>query len=222
MEAVMDIEKARFNMVEQQIRPWEVLDPTVLGLLKTVRREQFVPPAYRALAFADLEIPLSAKAVMLAPKVEARLLQEAAVKRSDRVLEVGTGSGYMAAMLAALAQQVTTVEIDRALAEQAKKNLAAAGLDNVTVEIGDGLKGWPAHAPYDVIVVSGAVAELPQALLEQLKPGGRLVAIIGQAPLMRAELVSRGADGGLSAVVLFETETALLANAGAATPAFVF
>jgi protein-L-isoaspartate(D-aspartate) O-methyltransferase len=218
----MDYDKARFNMVEQQIRPWEVLDPTVLNLLMTVRREEFVPAPYRALAFADVEIPLSGKAVMLAPKVEAKLLQDVHLKKTDRVLEVGTGSGYMAALIGALTQDVTTVEIDRGLAELARKNLERAGVANVRVEQGDGLKGWAAKAPYDVIVVSGGVPAVPKALLDQLKPGGRLVAIVGTAPLMRAELHSRDADGAISAVTLFETETAQLANAPKPAPAFAF
>lgn len=222
MAQAMDYDKARFNMVEQQIRPWEVLDPTVLNLLMTIKREEFVPAPYRALAFADVEIPLSGKAVMLAPKVEAKLLQDVGLKKSDRVLEVGTGSGYMAALLGSLTQEVTTVEIDRALAEQARKNLEHAGLANVRVEQGDGMKGWPAKAPYDVIVVSGAVPAVPKALLDQLKPGGRLVAIVGEAPLMRAELHTRDEDGAFSAITLFETETGLLANAPKPEPAFAF
>lgn len=221
MTATIDMDKARFNMVEQQIRPWEVLDPEVLGLLMTVRREDFVPPAYRALAFADVEIPLSAKACMLAPKIEAKMLQDLALKKIDRVLEIGTGSGYMAALLGARAQEVVSVEIDPALAAQARKSLQAAGATNVVVEQGDGLKGWPARAPYDAIVVSGGVAEIPAALLAQLKVGGRLMAIVGEAPLMRVELVSCTGKDAFSTVVLFETETALLANAGR-KPEFTF
>ncbi|HEY5764000.1 MAG TPA: protein-L-isoaspartate O-methyltransferase [Rhodocyclaceae bacterium] len=218
----MDFDKARFNMVEQQIRPWEVLDPTVLGLLMTVRREDFVPTPYRQLAFADVEIPLSDKAVMLAPKIEAKMLQDVGLKSTDRVLEIGTGSGYMAALLASLTQEVTTVEIDRGLAEQARKNLEAAGIANVRVELGDGLKGWPAKAPYDVVVVSGGVAAVPEALFEQLKPNGRLIAIVGTAPLMRVELYTRDAEGAITSVTLFETETPMLANASRPAPAFAF
>lgn len=208
----MDFEQARFNMVEQQIRPWDVLDPEVLHLLMTVKREDFVPAAYKSLAFADLELPLSATARMLAPKVEAKLLQELAVRKSDRVLEIGTGSGYMAALLASRAGEVVSVEIDKALAEQARKNLHNAGFANVTVEVADGLKGFAAKAPYDVIVVSGAVPAIPDELLKQMKVGGRLVAIVGEAPLMNAQLVTCVAEGSYAVVNLFETLTDLLAG----------
>lgn len=201
----MDFEQARFNMVEQQIRPWEVLDPEVLSLMMTVKREDFVPAAYQSVAFADLEIPLSDKARMFAPKLEAKLLQELEVKKSDRVLEIGTGSGFMAALLASRGGEVVSVEIDKALAEQARKNLQHAGFNNVTVEIADGLKGFPAKAPYDVILVSGGLSELPSELLGQLKVGGRLAAIVGQAPVMHAELVTCTGEGNYTTVVLFET-----------------
>ena len=208
----MDFEQARFNMVEQQIRPWDVLDPEVLRLLMTVKREDFVPAAYKSAAFADVELPLSPTARMLAPKVEAKVLQELGIKKSDRVLEIGTGSGYMAALLASRAGEVVTVEIDKALAEQARKNLQAAGFANVTVEVGDGLKGFAAKAPFDVIVVSGAVYEIPSDLLKQLKVGGRLMAIVGEAPLMNAQLVTSVADGAYASVNVFETLTDVLSG----------
>lgn len=209
----MNIEQARFNMVEQQIRPWEVLDQEVLDLLFAVKREDFVPPAYRALAFADLEIPLGHGAVMLQPKVEAKLLQELKLRKADKVLEIGTGSGYMAALLGARSDHVYSVEIVPELAQSANANLARAGIANVTVETGDGASGWPAHAPYDVIVVSGSLPVLPPELLDQLKPGGRLVGFVGQSPVMEARLVTRAADGGLRTVNLFETDVAPLRNA---------
>ncbi|MGE5489921.1 MAG: protein-L-isoaspartate O-methyltransferase family protein, partial [Actinomycetota bacterium] len=161
----MNIEQARFNMIEQQIRPWEVLDPAVLDLLFVVKREDFVPQAYRTLAFADLEVPLGNGQVMLAPKIEARLLQELGVKKTDKVLEVGTGSGYMAALLAARAEQVTTVELLPELAQAARQNLEQAGVANVAVETGNGLTGWPQKGPYDVIVISGSVPLLPSDVL---------------------------------------------------------
>lgn len=206
----MDFEQARFNMVEQQIRPWEVLDPEVLNLMMTVKREDFVPAAYQTVAFADVEIPLSDKAKMFAPKLEAKLLQELEVKKSDRVLEIGAGSGFMAALLASRAGEVVSVEIDKALAEQARKNLQNAGFANVTVEVADGLKGFAAKAPYDVIVVSGGVSELPAELLRQLKVGGRLAAIVGAAPVMHAQLVTCTAEGVYATVNLFETVVDLL------------
>ena len=144
----MNVEQARFNMIEQQIRPWEVLDQGVLDLLQVVKREEFVPPAFRSIAFADTEIPLGHGAVMLAPKIEAKMLQELQIKPSDKVLEIGAGSGYMAALLAAKAEHVFTVEIEPDLAEMARANLKRQGVDNVTVEEGDGARGWAAHAPY--------------------------------------------------------------------------
>lgn len=219
----MDFEQARFNMIEQQIRPWEVLDPEVLALLSVVRREDFVPRAHRALAFADLELPLGDKPgqTMLAPKVEARLLQELAVRPTDRVLEVGSGSGYMAALLAARAEYVYTVEIDPALADTARSNLRNAGVGNVTVELGDAARGWAAHAPYDVIVLSGSTPVLPEAFLQQLKIGGRLVAFVGEEPVMEAQLITRTAENAYSTINLFETVVAPLAGAQQ-RDAFVF
>lgn len=212
MEHAQNLEQARFNMVEQQIRPWEVLDQEVLDLLFVVKREAFVPAAYQALAFADLEIPLAAGATMLAPKIEARLLQELSLKKTDKALEIGTGSGYMAALLAARADQVTSVEINPELAKTAKANLAAAGVSNVSVETGDGARGWGKEA-YDVIVVSGSLPFLPESLLKQLKVGGRLVAIVGELPVMEAQLVTCTAEGTYASVNLFETVAAPLQNA---------
>lgn len=201
----MNIEQARFNMIEQQIRPWDVLDPQVLDLLFVVKREDFVPAAYRNLAFADMEIPLGSGQAMLAPRVEARLLQELAIKKTDKVLEIGTGSGYMAALLAARAEHVVTVENRPELADLARQNLAKAGVSNVSVEVGDGAAGWLQGAPYDAIVVSGSVPVLPQAILKQLRLGGRLVVIVGEAPVMEAQLITCTADGVFNTVNLFET-----------------
>lgn len=201
----MNTEQARLNMIEQQIRPWEVLDPGVLSLLSVVRREDFVPAAYRALAFVDTEVPLPNGQSMLEPKVEARLLQELAVHKHERVLEIGTGSGYMAALLAHQAQHVTTLEIDPELAAFATDNLRRAAVVNVSVRQADGSKGLPAEAPFDVIVLSGSVAEVPSALLSQLKIGGRLSAIVGQLPIMRATLVTRDSETAYTSVELFDT-----------------
>lgn len=201
----MNIEQVRFNMIEQQIRPWDVLDTEVLDLLHVVKRENFVPVAHKALAFADTEIPLPGGENMLFPKIEARLLQDVMVKKHESVLEIGTGSGYMAALLAYRARHVTTVEISPELKALAEQNLAANGVANVTVELGDGAQGWTNGAPFDVIVVSGSLPELPEALLKQLKVGGRLAVIIGQAPAMKAQLITRTGEAGYDTRTLFET-----------------
>ncbi|SFD37855.1 protein-L-isoaspartate O-methyltransferase family protein [Massilia yuzhufengensis] len=212
----MNIEQARFNMIEQQIRPWNVLDQDVLDLLHVVKREQFVPAAYQNLAFADVEIPLPGGEAMFNPKVEARILQELAVKKHETVLEIGTGSGYMAALLAHKARHVTTVEIlpeAKALAEQ---NLARAGVTNVTVEEGNGAAGWDKGAPYDVVVVSGGLPVLPEALLKAVKVGGRLAVILGEAPAMSFNIITRTSETAVDTVTLFETNVKMLA--GAQTP----
>lgn len=217
----MDFEQARFNMVEQQIRPWDVLDPVVLNLMMTIKREEFVPAAYREIAFADVEVPLSAEASMWPPRVEAKLLQELSIKKGDRVLEIGTGSGFFAALLGSLATDVLSVEIDRTLADSAKKALQKNGFSNVSVEVGDGSKGWPAKAPYDVIVLGGSVPAVPAALLAQLKVGGRLAAIVGEAPVMNAQVITQTAEGVYSTVNVFETLAAPLKNVKPA-PSFTF
>ena len=208
----MNTEIARFNMIEQQIRPWEVLDPAVLSLLSTVRREDFVPPAMKALAFVDTQVPLlagdPAGPCMLEPKVEARLLQELQVQRHEKVLEIGTGSGFMAALLAHRAQGVWTLECRPALARSAREALLHAGAANVTVlEVSaeEGARGLPDEAPFDVILLSGSVAEVPRALLAQLKIGGRLAAVIGDEPVMRARLYTRAGEAAWSEAVLFDT-----------------
>ncbi len=201
----MNIEQARFNMIEQQIRTWDVLDTDVLDLLMIVKREAFVPAAYRAMAFVDAEIPLPCGENMLMPKFEARILQEATVKKHEHVLEIGAGSGYMAALLAHRARHVTTVEIEPQLQELARSNLRQNNIDNVDVVAGDGAHGWAAAAPYDVIVVSGSLPLLPQQFLQQIKVGGRIVAVIGEAPVMTAQLITRVSEVGYNTVNLFET-----------------
>ena len=218
----MNFEQARFNMVEQQLRPGKVLNPDVLDMLFMVKREEFVPPAHRRLAFADTQIPLGgdAGARMFAPIVEALALQALAMKKHENVLEVGTGSGYMAALLGAHADHVWSVEIDPQLAAAAVENLRRAGVTNVSVEVGNGLPGLPAHAPFDAVMVSGAVARVPQVLLDQLKPGGRLFAIEGAAPAMEAVLYTR-AENGFKRRAVFETVVASLRDAEPA-PVFVF
>ncbi|QOY94191.1 protein-L-isoaspartate O-methyltransferase [Massilia sp. UMI-21] len=211
----MNIEQARFNMIEQQIRPWNVLDQDVLDLLHVVKREQFVPTAYQNLAFADVEIPLPGGEAMFNPKVEARIVQELAVKKHESVLEIGTGSGYMAALLAHMARHVTTVEIQPETAKLARENLARAGISNVTVEDGNGAAGWDQGAPYDVIVVSGGLPVLPEALLKGVKVGGRIGVILGEAPAMSFNLITRSSETGYDTVKLFETNVKTLTGAQA-------
>jgi len=208
----MNIEQARFNMIEQQIRTWEVLDQGVLSLLAVVKREDFVPPAYRAMAFVDTEVPLPGGQCMLAPKVEARLLQELAVHKHERALEIGAGSGYMAALLGHKAQQVVTMEINAELAAMARSNLQRASVMNVDVLHADGSRGGAAEGLFDVILLSGSVAQVPSALLAQLKVGGRLAAIVGQQPIMRATLVTRGGEHDFASVELFDTVAPRLAG----------
>lgn len=207
----MDFEHARFNMIEQQIRPWDVLDQDVLDLLFVVRREEYVPELYRRLAFTDMEIPLlvggqPSGEVMLAPKVEARLLQTASVHRHENVLEIGAGSGYMAALLAHRARHVITCDIRPDLAQLATDNLKKAGTMNVAVESGNGLE-LAADSRYDVIMLSGSVPFVPEPLLQQLNPGGRLVAIVGELPMMVAQVVTRIDERQLSTESLFDTVT---------------
>ena len=204
----MNTELARFNMIEQQIRPWEVLDASVLSLLSVVRREDFVPPLHRAMAFVDMQVPLGAGQSMLEPKVEARLLQELQLKRYEKVLEIGAGSGFMAALLAHRAMQVHTLECRPALAAMARENLRLAGVVNATVvevDAAAGARGLPNEGPFDAIVLSGSVASVPQALLLQLKPGGRLVAVVGSEPIMRACLYTRAGDAAWAQAELFDT-----------------
>ncbi|MCK2127113.1 protein-L-isoaspartate O-methyltransferase [Thauera aromatica] len=209
----MNFEKARFNMVEQQIRPWEVLDQNVLDLLMTVRREEFVPASHRELAFAEVEIPIGCGQVMLKPVIEGKIMQALRVEKTDSVLEIGAGSGYFAALLAARAEWVRTVEIECALVKLASENLARNGVDNVVVVHGDGVDGWAERAPYDVIVVSGGLPFVPQALLEQLKVGGRLFAFVGEAPVMKARLITCEAEGRFRTEDIFETVVPMLKNA---------
>jgi protein-L-isoaspartate(D-aspartate) O-methyltransferase len=214
-EPQMNIEQARFNMIEQQIRPWDVLDQDVLNLLLVVKREDYVPVAYKNLAFVDAEIPLPGGEAMLTPKLEARMLQEVHLKKHENVLEIGTGSGYMAALLAHKGRHVTSVEIAPELKALAEKNLAANGVTNVTVELGNGAQGWANAAPYDVIVLSGSVPVLPEIFLQQVKVGGRILAIVGENPVMLARLITRQSDSAYDTVTLFETSVKALATAAA-------
>jgi protein-L-isoaspartate(D-aspartate) O-methyltransferase len=220
MTAPIDIERARFNMIEQQIRPWDVLDLEVLAVLQQVKREDFVPLPHRGLAFTDMMIPLARNAeealrngwCMLEPKVEARILQDVAPRAHEKVLEVGAGSGYMAALLATRAQRVISLEIQPELAEMARENLQRAGIRNVEVRDGDGSKGLAAEGPFDAIVLSGSVAEVPQVLLSQLKVGGRLAAIVGNEPVMRATFITRTGEASFTTEQPWDTLAPRLQN----------
>jgi protein-L-isoaspartate(D-aspartate) O-methyltransferase len=218
MHARLDIEKARYNMVEQQVRTWDVLDQSVLDLLFIVKREEFVPPAYRALAFADMEIPLrigewDSGEFMWAPKMEARILQELAIRTNERVLEIGTGSGHMAALLAHKADDVKSIEIEPRLKAFGESNLRRAGVHNVHVQLADGSREAVGEGPYDVIVVTGSLPMIQPALKNQLKVGGRLAAIVGEEPAMVAKIITRVTEDGYDTVNLFETHVKPLRNA---------
>ena len=191
---ISDTRTARFNMIEQQIRPWNVLEADILEALTLVRREDFVPEQHRALAFADTELPLGHGQFMLAPRLEARLLQDLHVEPTDTVLEIGTGSGYMAALLGHRAHHVLSLELVPELADAAHHRLRDAGVRNVEVRIADGAlygEGGIEGGPFDVILLSGSVAQVPPWLLSQLRVGGRLAAIVGDLPMMRMTLVRR-------------------------------
>jgi len=217
----MDIEQSRYNMVEQQIRPWDVLDQDVLDLLFKLRREDFVPEAHRALAFVDMEIPLGHGQTMWTPKLEARVIQELAIRPTDRVLEIGTGSGYLTALLAARAAEVVSVEIVPEFAAAATQKLHAHGISNVQLHTGDAACDWADAAGFDVIVLTGSTPLLSDAFRRRLNVGGRLFAIVGEAPVMQAQLVTSTAPGAFRSVTLFETCVAPLVNAPQPA-AFVF
>ncbi|MBS0496217.1 MAG: protein-L-isoaspartate O-methyltransferase [Proteobacteria bacterium] len=209
----MNIEQTRFNMVAQQIRTWYVLDDNVLDLLYKLKREEFVPAESRVMAFVDMEIPLGHGQVMLTPKMEARILQELHIKKTDKILEVGSGSGYMTALLADRGAHVYSVEIIPELKAMAENNLKAHNITNVTVEQGDAARGWAKHEPYDVIVLTASTPVLPDAFQKSLNPGGRLFAITGEDPVMEAVLITCTAPGEFTTTQLFETSTAPLINA---------
>ena len=216
--APMNLDQARFNMIEQQVRPWEVLDPAVLALLDSVKREHFVPAAQKALAYVDMELPLGqgADQVMLAPRVQARLVQDLAVRPTDKVLEIGTGSGFTTALLASLAQRVVSLEIDDATARTARTHLQQAGITNAEVRVADatanGFAACALEGPWDVILIAGSVAEVPAALLNLLAPGGRLAAIVGHEPVMRASFITRTGDAAFSTTQPWDTVAPRLRN----------
>jgi protein-L-isoaspartate(D-aspartate) O-methyltransferase len=209
----MNLEQARYNMIEQQIRTWEVLDPDVLDLLFKLRREEFVPAEHREIAFADLEIPLGHGERMMQPKVEARILQELALQPSENVYEVGTGSGYLTALLASRARHVTSAEIHADLQQRAAASLRAAAIRNVTLLQGDSARAPLAESAFDVIVLTGSTPVLPQAFLDRLAPGGRLFAVVGDPPVMKAVLVRQPVAGAFQHTEFFETVLKPLVNA---------
>ena len=217
----MNIEQARFNMIEQQIRTWAVLDPTVLDLLSTLPREAFVPENQRTLAFVDTNVALAHGQVMMQPKQEARLLQEVHVSPKDKVLEIGTGSGYMTGLLASLAGEVDTVDIFPDFLETAQGKLARQGIGNVNFSAGDAANGWDGRGTYDVIVLTGSVPDLPGNFIKILNPRGRLAAIVGRDPIMEACLVQKTRDGSTKTISLFDTTLPPLINA-IPPPEFVF
>ena len=208
-----NVEQARFNMIEQQIRPWEVLDGTVLDLLGRVPREDFVPEQYKGLAFADIEIPIGSGQTMLSPKMEGRILQSLAIQPPDKVLEIGTGSGYFTALLASLAREVHTVEINDELRRQAYERLARHHIVNVALHLGDGANGWGGYDRYDIIVFTGSLALSPSAAAQQLNIGGKLFAVIGEAPVMEATLIRRISEDVFRQDAIFETCLPQLDNA---------
>jgi len=212
MTTLTPLEQSRFNMIEQQIRPWDVLEQAVLEELVAVKREQFLPPALQAFAFVDMETPLPGGQAMLSPRVEARALQDLHVQKHEKVLEIGTGSGYMAALLAYRAKQVLTLETVPELVALARANLQKAGITNVEVRQADGAKGAAADGPFDVIVLSGSVPEVPAAILSQLKVGGRLFAVVGQDPVMRATFITRTGEAAYGTVQPWDTDAPRLAG----------
>lgn len=209
----MNLENARHNMIEQQIRPWEVLDQRVLDLLNELPREDFVPQRYRNLAYADTTIPLGNEQVMMPPRVEARILQGLNIQPDETVLEVGTGSGYVTGLLASLAEHVYSVDINAEMTRTAGEKLADHGIINVTLETGDAARGWDAHAPYDVIVITGSLPLLPDNFKQALKLGGRLLAIVGDSPAMEVVLITREGESEWAQEALFETDLPALINA---------
>lgn len=201
----MNLEQARFNMIEQQIRPWNVLNPDVLELLTIVKREKFLPENLQSLAFMDIELPLADRSLMLSPKMEARILQEVAINKHETALIVGAGTGYLPALLAFHARHVVCIESSPAVFTLADKNLHREGVKKVSVKLGEAAKGWPQEAPYDVIVMTGSLEVLPEELKQQLKPGGRLFVVLGSAPIMTAYLIKRINETEFTSTALFET-----------------
>jgi protein-L-isoaspartate(D-aspartate) O-methyltransferase len=209
----LNIEIARHNMVEQQVRPWEVLDQRVLDLIARSPRDEYVPAKYRSVAYADLFLPLGQGQTMLTPKLEARMLQELEIGPTDRILEIGTGSGYFTSLLAAMGAHVYSVDIYPEFVDAARAKLAAHGVQNVTLETGDAARGWNQHGPYDVIAITGSMPELPDEFVKSLAHGGRLMAFLGKSPVMEAVRIRRLGGENLERTSIFETDVPALVNA---------
>lgn len=209
----MNLEQARINMLKQQIRAWGVLDDNILDLIKTTPREEFVPSDYRKLAFADINIPLSHGEVMLTPREEARLLQALSINPTDTVLHVGTGSGYVTALLAKLASHVDSIDIHADFTANARAKLEQLNICNVELHTADAARGWPARKNYDAIVITGSLPLLPETFKTSLAIGGRLFAIVGQAPVMEALVITRTSENKWQTQTLFETLVPPLHNA---------
>ncbi len=213
MMSTMNLAQARHNMIEQQIRPWDVLDQRVLELIDGLPRDKFVPPAYLKLAYADINVPLNHGQIMMPPKVEARMLQALNITPSDTILEVGTGSGYVTALLARSGKHVYSVDVYPDFVDSTGRKLAELDISNVTLESGDAVSGWDSHGPYDVIAITGSLPVLPDSFLQSLKIGGRLFVVTGQEPVMVARLITRTAEQGWAEQTLFETVLPPLVNA---------
>jgi protein-L-isoaspartate(D-aspartate) O-methyltransferase len=211
----MNFERARFNMVEQQVRTWEVLDSKVLGLMESVRREDFVPARYRKLAFADLAIPLAMGQSMMCPRVEGRMLQSLDVRKEDSVLEIGTGSGFITACLSALARRVVSVELFEELFLEAEVRLRARNSQNTELCVGDVMSGWQPQQAHDVVVVTGSVPAVPEFFRDWVNPGGRMFVVVGESPAMQARLLTRGGFSDWREESLFETDLPCLVNSTA-------
>jgi len=217
----MNFETARFNMLEQQIRPWEVLDQNSLDIIEEIPREDFVAAPYKAMAFADIELPLGHGQYMLAPKIEAKILQALQIQKTDKILEIGTGSGYLTALLASQGQQVKSLDINPEFTELANSRLSALNISNVQLETADAAQDYDTTEKFDVIVITGSLPTLPNTYKKKLTTGGRLFVVTGQEPVMEARLVTRTSNDQWADVALFETQLAVLENA-ATTNAFNF
>ncbi len=208
----LNLEHARNNMIQQQLRPWDIFDDDVLNAMQSIAREDYVPMEYRQLAYADMEIPISSSETMLYPRIEGRMLQALNVQPDDDALVIGTGSGYLTAVMSTLANRVTSIEVDSELAESAQQRLKQHKIENVSIVVGDATRGLDDYAPYDVIAITGSMTEVPHLILENLRVGGRLFAVTGRAPAMQAVLITRINANEWESEYLFDTELAPLEN----------